>query len=419
MERELSDSELTECFDEGCVLPSSTAVYRQIMDSSDTCCEGETPNYDREVEHYVRNRRSSKKREEFMKSESEDSGVELPPPSPLGSESSYSAEEPESLENPLEPDSLKSFTHGNVDDLPDFTPDQTDLPQASASEKPETFRVLTHGGIAELDVDEQQETDTFDIPCRLEQAVLRSRTRRVRHKDLHQNRAGLHSRHYHGSLKHTLHNHARSPPQPVQVKEKEDPLSLPGEGLRYLESLCNVMEQIAELQQRNQALQHEKREGEYRLRHRVPIDSCTCGSTKFQMGPAQDSTDGALPKERPWETKHYRKRSCSHSGVLRGLERNPGRHLASVDKRDPRFVSVPNLQKEERHNSSLNLKGEVSQWHRLKDMVSKLAHKATGSAGKQGTYRSQVHLEGTSQHPQRRIFPGLVIRPHNQKRPFH
>ncbi|XP_018110529.1 uncharacterized protein LOC108712697 isoform X2 [Xenopus laevis] len=390
------------------------------MDTSDTCCEGDTSSYDHEVEHYVRDRRSTKKREEFMKSESEDSGVELPPPSPLGSESSYSAEEPESLENPPEPESLKTFTHGKVDDLPDFTPDQTDLPQASASsEKPESFRVLTHGGIAELDVDEQRETDAFDIPCRLEQAVLRSRTRRVRHKDLHQSRAGSRSRHYHGSLKHTLHNRERSPPRPEQVKEKEDPLSLPGEGLKYLESLCNMMEQIAELQQRNQALQQEKRDEEHRLRHRMPIDSCICGSTTSLMVPAQDSTDGALTDERPWEPKHYRKRSSSHTGVLWSLERNPGRSLVSADKRDPHFISVPNLQEEARQNSVPNLKGEVSQWHRLKDLVSKLAQKAAGSgsmsADKQGTCRSQVTLDGSSKHPQRLIFPGLVIRPRNQR----
>ncbi|KAE8619309.1 hypothetical protein XENTR_v10009715 [Xenopus tropicalis] len=380
-----------ERFDEGCVLLSSTAVYRRIMDSSDHCCESETPSYDREVEHYVRNRRSTKKREEFMKSESEDSGVELPPPSPLGSESSYSAEEPESLENPQEPESLQSFTHEKADDLPDFTPDQTDIPQACASEKPENFKVLTHGEIAELDVDEQRETDTFDIPCKLEQAVLRSRTRRVRHKDLHQNRAGIRSRHYHGSLKHTLHNRARSPPRPVQVTEKEDPLSLPGEGLRYLESLCNMMEQIAELQQRNRALEREKREGEHRLHHRMPIDACACGSTMSLIAPAPDSTDGALTEERPWEVRHYRKRSSSHTGVLWGLERNAARRLAAADKRDPHFVSVPNLQEEARQNSSPNLKAEVSQWHRLKDLVSKLAHKAAGSGttstGKQSTCR--------------------------------
>ncbi|KAG8441131.1 hypothetical protein GDO86_006758 [Hymenochirus boettgeri] len=386
------------------------------MENPDICCDRLTLGSDYEDDDDLRKNISTMKMGRFKKSESEDSGVELPPGSPLGSESSYSIGEPDSLENHVyeEPECFKSFVHENTNVLPDITSDQMDLQALPKSRNP----VLNYCPMTELDISEEQETDKSDISHRVEQAMQRSRMRRARHRDPHHCRSALYGQRYPGSLKTTYCNREKSPSRAALEKE-EDGLSFPGEGLRYLESLCLMMEHLAELQQRNRALLREKKETEQKVRNRVLGNSCTCGSSKSHNPLVEDSTDSRLPDTGTWEDRQYRRRSSSHTGALRRVDRNTSHALVLANKTNPRFVSVPNLQEEVRQSRTQSFKGETSHWFKLKDLVSKLTNKATGSTAVQGSIgaekqrscRYQANLESSSIHPQRLFLPGLVIRP--------
>ncbi|KAM4036018.1 uncharacterized protein C8orf58 homolog isoform 2-T3 [Anomaloglossus baeobatrachus] len=383
-------------------------------------------------------------RKRFEKSESEDSGVELPPPSPFGSESSYNPDESESLESstPEYSESLKSITP----EVPE-SPKSMNIESQDSLAKPEETAILDHLAVkdtgsfnmeSDKDIDtmehffnQQRERDMTSVPHQLEQAILRSRRRSTSRESI-QNRTSRYHRQYVGSLKEqrrgkTFTHQAKSP---TRQSQDQDPLILPGDGLRYLESLCQMLEQIAELQEKNQSLQKEKREAEGRLHKPVPVlflDSCVCGASRACKDSDNDVTDNPLPVKKVWEQKHYRKRSSSHAGVLFSIARpTTDKGLKPAVKMDPRYVSVPNLQEKEQPKSHQNYKAEVSQWHKVKDMLSKLARKGVGPVHGSGQMveprnncRTQTILEGNPQHPKRLFLPGLVIRPHNHGRQFH
>ncbi|XP_018419191.1 PREDICTED: uncharacterized protein LOC108792817 [Nanorana parkeri] len=203
----------------------------------------------------------------------------------------------------------------------------------------------------------------------------------------------------------------------------QDNLNLPGDGLRYLESLCHMLEQIAELQKRNQNLLHQKKTLEKKVQSQVLfLDACVCGSSQDSKDLEQDMTDNPLPHGTTWQQQHYRKRSSSHAGVLLSLARQPENNLKGTVKMDPHYVSVPNLQENERRRTNQSYKAESTQWCKVKDLLSKIAGKNSSpgsSRGTQSNCRTQTTLEETTQHPRRFFLPGLVIRPRNHGRQFH
>ncbi|KAM4678050.1 uncharacterized protein C8orf58 homolog [Discoglossus pictus] len=413
-----------------CVLLGSTAVYRRLMDPSSDCCGPAASDFVCDGYYNQRDSQFQNIRGRFEKSESEDSGIELPPISPFGSESSYNPEEPESLESsvPEEPETLKHFTPY---DLKDSASVETDILDVSDSESP---RTLTCKDSARLETSstEDLERDMTGVPFKLEQAVLRSRRQRGS-RESHHNWAGRSGRHYQGSLKdqRRLKQHSlrtRSPPRPHQEEEVKDLLPLPGDGLQYLENLCLMLEHIAELQQKNLRLQQEKRKVEEKMYNTVPfIDTCVCGSNRPHRVSNLEDPDGALPETRTWKAQHYRKRSCSHTGVLQFTSQPQDNNLIGAAKLEPHFVSVPNLKDEDRSSMDQNCKtpqSEFSQWDKIKYLISKLSRKAAGNAEAPGVLRaemqsncrSQTLLESSS-NPQRRLFlPALVIRPRTRQR---
>ncbi|XP_075457588.1 uncharacterized protein C8orf58 homolog isoform X2 [Ascaphus truei] len=413
----------------------------------------------------------------FEKSESEDSGIELPPSSPFGSESSYTPEEPESLEVstpeepesleistpeepesleisipeepesleisiPEEPESLESSTPEEPESLESSAPvkqwsmkepfpEGTDSLEVHIPEKPERSHGPTPNETSRLEVSAPNEWERHrpGLPHKLEQAVLRSRRQRASSRGTPL---------YPGSLKGQCRvkppaRWSRSPPRPLQEEEEKDPLPLPGDGLRYLDSLCHMLEQIAELQQRNQRLQCEKREAEERLCNRegrvLFMDACVCGSSRPRGSSDLEPAGVSLPEVKPWVPPSLRKRSSSHTEVLLSLTRHPEHVLTGAEKRQPQFASVPNLQDEgDRSSRAQNSKGKASQWNKVKLLISRLARKAAWTSEVQGSpcrgtqssnYRTQTLL-GSSSHPPKRLFlPTLVIRPHSQSRAFH
>ncbi|XP_068130773.1 uncharacterized protein C8orf58 homolog isoform X2 [Hyperolius riggenbachi] len=425
---------------ESCVLLGSTAVYRRLMDPSSS--------YSSSVYHFTKpsaehsgNEEHSMSRKRFEKSESEDSGVELPPPSPFGSESSYNPEESESAEssNPEDQESLESPTH--EESLNHKSPAYGKTNNTQQSQEAVTVRRRTsqasgsinmhsHGDLNRMDyfVNKQLEKDTTDVPHKLEQAIIRSRRQRSSSREAIQNRAARCNRQYPGSLKEQRRGKPFSHPAKSQAfrsmeKEDQDPLVLPGDGLNYLENLCQMLEQIADLQRRNQMLHHEKKEMEKKLCNQVLfLDSCVCGSSRDSCDLEQDMADGHHPGTTPWRPQHYRKRSSSHAGVLFTLARQTENTLREKEKMNPQYVSVPNLQQAETQRTNQNYKPEASQWFKVKDLLSKLTRKNSRSSPSQATrsnYRNQTILEETPQHPKRLFLPGFVIRPPNHGRQLH
>ncbi|XP_072000718.1 uncharacterized protein C8orf58 homolog isoform X1 [Engystomops pustulosus] len=420
---------------EDCVLLRSTPVYQHPMDPTLHCTASAV------VSHYVQltpNHGASRGciivRKRFEKSESEDSGVELPPPSPFGSESSYNPDESESLES-----STPEYSEGTESP----TPEDPESPKRTTIESHNSLTQDNSTGSLKVhpdkDIDtmnhlytQPRERDTSGVPHKLEQAILRCRRQRSTNREPVQNKTSRYSRQYVGSLKDQRRGkpfayQAKSPTRQSQENTDQDPLHLPGDGLRYLESLCQMLEQIAELQQKNQRLQQEKREVEGRKNNQVLfLDACVCGATRASRDSDSDVTDNPRPIERSWEPKHYRKRSGSHAGVLLSVARPPENGLREANKMDPKYISVPNLQEREEQRPNRSNKAEASQWHRVKDILSKIAGKSSGSghernqaAEPSNNCRTQTLLEGNRQHPRRLFLPGLVIRPRNHGRQFH
>ncbi|XP_073445009.1 uncharacterized protein C8orf58 homolog isoform X1 [Dendrobates tinctorius] len=426
---------------EGCILLGQTAVYRRLMDPTSLCSGPTVSPYAQLTNNHGGSIGCTVVHKRFEKSESEDSGVELPPPSPFGSESSYNPDESESLES-----STPEYSESVDDPTPEVpeSPKSTNIESQGSLAKSEEIVILDHQSVKttgsfnihpDKDIDtmecfftKQRERDLSGVPQKLEQAILRSRRRSTSRESI-QNKTSRYHRQYVGSLKEqrrgkTINHQTKSPTRQSQVNKDQDPLLLPGDGLRYLESLCQMLEQIAELQEKNQRLQQEKKEAEGKLQLPVLfLDSCVCGASRDSDN---DLTDNPHPIKKIWEPKHYRKRSSSHAGVLLSVARPTmakDNGLKQTDKMDPQYVSVPNLQEREKPRPHRNCKSESSQWYKVKDMLSKLAKKGAGSVhGSSKTveaHRTQTTLEGNPQHPRRLFLPGLVIRPRNHGRQFH
>lgn len=428
---------------EGCVPLGSTAVYKRLMDPTSHCTDSAVTHYVQFPTNHGGSRGCITVRKHFEKSESEDSGVELPPPSPFGSESSY---------NPDSEESLESSTPEYSESLDSPTPEDPESPKSASTENQgslalsEETDILEHAGSFKMHQDKdtdtvehffpQRERHTSGVPHKLEQAILRSRRQRstsresMQNKNM-QNRTARYHRQYVGSLKEQRRGNpsyqSKSPTRQSQENKDQDPLLLPGDGLRYLESLCQMLEQIAELQQNNQRLQQEKREAEERKHNQVLfLESCVCGASQASRDSVNDLTDNPHPNERIWEPTHYRKRSSSHAGALLSTARPAGNGLRAAEKMDPQYVSVPNLQEGEKQRPHHNYKAESSQWYKVKEVLSRIAGKGAGpihgsskAADPHNNCRTQTLLEGNRQYPKRLFLPGLVIRPRNHGRQFH
>lgn len=427
-----------EAHSEGCVPLGSTAVYRRLMDPTSLSTDSTVTHYVPLPTNHEGSRGCIIIRKCFEKSVSEDSGVELPPPSPFGSESSY---------NP-DSESLESSTPEYSESLDSSTPEDPGSPKSITTEnqcplaQPEETVIFEHARSFKMHPDKDTDTmehffpqprerDTSGVPHKLEQAILRCRRQRSTNREPMPNRTARYNRQYVGSLKDQRRGNpsyqAKSPTCQSEENKDQDPLLLPGDGLRYLESLCQMLEQIAELQKKNQRLQQEKKEAEGKMNNQVLfLDSCVCGASRDSRESVNDVTDNPQTKERIWEPTHYRKRSSSHAGVLLSMARPTGNGLKAVAKMDPQYVSVPNLQEGEKRRPQQNYKSESSQWYKVKEVLSRIAGKGPGpvhgsskAADPPNNCRTQTLLEGNRQYPKRLFLPGLVIRPRNHGRQFH
>ncbi|XP_069473803.1 uncharacterized protein C8orf58 homolog [Ambystoma mexicanum] len=171
--------------------------------------------------------------------------------------------------------------------------------------------------------------------------------------------------------------------QEVEV-ETDDPMVLPGCGLRYLEHVCQVLEQMAELQRTNRSLRRQKQAMAARL-HGTGSEQ-VLGTVRVAASPPEAviSEPRRLldPGDPQGRTRiSFRERSMSTSDVgnlwdfaaIHGKGATPPAH----------FVSTPDLQDvpdgwSPSNPLPLRCKSEPSQWERVKELIGKIARKAVG-----------------------------------------
>ncbi|KAJ1090817.1 hypothetical protein NDU88_003946 [Pleurodeles waltl] len=215
--------------------------------------------------------------------------------------------------------------------------------------------------------------------------------------------------------------------------EKDDPLVLPGQGLRYLEHVCQVLEKMAELQRNNRSLRRQKRAIQARLRG-TASEQEICGAVP-PLGASQPDlhlthqTDAATGGPRV----SFRERSMSTSDVgnlwdfapIQGTLARPPATISAP------FVSTPDLKDTPdgwipSNVPYLRQKSEPSQWERVKELISKIARKAVdppNTLRKASFYRhaqasrGNTGLENPRPAPRKAFLPNIVVKKQKKHSP--
>ncbi|XP_066495750.1 uncharacterized protein C8orf58 homolog [Tiliqua scincoides] len=378
----------------------------------------------------------------LLKSESEDSGVEMAssdhsPSTPVGSEKSFSL------------DCLDGFQPSSEDTAPSPPGPQETCPQGPP----------LHGPAPASD---QAYHRNLSVSRKLAQVVQRSQRHRLpgratrplgqRPQSL-EDLEGLKP----SSLPRTIDGHVAvaataggscgafsdcsSTPEEQSTAEEvrvlDGPLlTMPGQGLRYLEHICQMLEKIAELQRANLRLQHQQQVMECRIRaqeseNEVPSEEDP-GQTTVESLPEDPTTpEMAEEEEDPsalgsWRSHHFRPRSASET-VLR----SPARNLAGNKPDGPRTAvahsaSSPSLLDQpdggsQTLPSGMKLKNEHSHWSKVKVLINRMTRKSVRAAeptqlGKpasgSGQCRTDIVTDKQGSHPRRHFLPTLGAKKH-------
>ncbi|XP_053223001.1 uncharacterized protein C8orf58 homolog isoform X2 [Podarcis raffonei] len=141
-----------------------------------------------------------------------------------------------------------------------------------------------------------------------------------------------------------------------QGQVHETLLTMPGQGLRYLEHICQMLEKIARLQQANLRLQHQQQIMECRVRVQesenegfsedVPDGP---GLMTLEMQAEVPATMEKVAEEEhlksadSWHPHHFRARSASDTRALRSPARNLGNKDGCPQKSTAHSASSPSL----------------------------------------------------------------------------
>ncbi|XP_064421767.1 uncharacterized protein LOC102364603 [Latimeria chalumnae] len=363
--------------------------------------------------------RSSKMKPMLVKSESEDSGVELASsenfsPSPIGSEHSFS---------------LESFENSHSQSVLDLREGQTEEEPAPLTRK------RSHTEVARDTINTSPRS--WGVNRKLEQALSRTKRQQRKIRSLiHINSvlqiqdddnddetvvplnsdedlsAGLHT-----NTQESLESHVEeckvSTEAEVQIPEtkcldchvveefdelcreakkvQQDRYKVfspkPGQGLDYLEQVCRMLEKIAELQQRNLKLQKQKEAVENQLRNKkmeteLLVGQCFCGAAEqFQKTPEGskrhshvDFTDAPPDAFTP---SHLQKRSASDT-----LKIIQDKDIAALPPSQvtTQFVSAGNLLDDPAREFELpsfpaENRADHAHWGRAKDLITRLRKK--------------------------------------------
>lgn len=218
--------------------------------------------------------------------------------------------------------------------------------------------------------------------------------------------------------------------------EKDDSLVLPGQGLRYLEHVCQVLEKMAELQRNNRSLQWQKRAIEARLRS-TASEQEICGAAP-PLGASQPDLHLARQTDATATTSggrrvSFRERSMSTSDVgnlwdfapVQGTRARPSAAILGT------FVSTPDLKDTPDGWIPSNVpyqrqKSEPSQWERVKELLSKVARRAVdppntlrkASFNRRMHAREDAELENPRPASRKVFLPNIVVKKQKRHRPL-
>nr|XP_060643599.1 uncharacterized protein C8orf58 homolog [Anolis sagrei ordinatus] len=228
----------------------------------------------------------------------------------------------------------------------------------------------------------------------------------------------------------------------IQEQVPEEPsLSMPGQGLRYLEHICQMWEKIAHLQRANLRLQHQQQIMECKIRAQKLENEGFSEETSedpelVEVGPLpanasemEREPDGDAASPNSWHTHQFRARSASDTRMLRSPARS---HLNKADgsrKSAAHSASSPNLLDQLDGGShtlpaNIRVKNEHSNWGKVKVLINRMKRKSlrsneTGSldhlAAGSRQCREDTVLDKQEPVLRRRFLPALGTKKRHSK----
>ncbi|XP_053872542.1 uncharacterized protein C8orf58 homolog isoform X1 [Malaclemys terrapin pileata] len=379
----------------------------------------------------------------LLKSESEDSGVEMAgnensPSTPLGSESSFSL------------DCLDGFQPSTADSA--ASDPEEGCPEAEGPEEPDPLReqvYLQNLSVSKKLAQVMQRSRKLHVPSRSPKPLGRKSLSLVELELL----ASYGSQGLSGKVGAAEgHSQALSGCRSLEEQSTEscgeeaevrrDPsLTLPGQGLRYLEHVCLMLEKIAQLQRANLQLQQQQKVMESRLwgqqaENVVPSEERPCRAPEEQ-GLSQPEPENRAEVEMQeedlpldsWRPHHFRARSASDTGMLQDLTRSSENEPACSRKPATHCVSSPTLLDQPdwgAHTLPPNMRprNDRSHWGKVKVLINRITRKSIRASepslfGESAVDSRQCSLEASREkqcsHPRRSFLPALGVKKHRSK----
>ncbi|XP_053125446.1 uncharacterized protein C8orf58 homolog isoform X2 [Hemicordylus capensis] len=210
-------------------------------------------------------------------------------------------------------------------------------------------------------------------------------------------------------------------------------LTMPGQGLRYLEHICQMLEKIAQLQQANLRLQHQHRVMECQIRAQESGNEGLSQESPVGPEPAmaepqlRDPEAMEMEKEEEeedpnplgsWSSHHFRARSASDTGNKLDCSRKAAAHSASepnlLDQPDGGSRTLP---------SGMKLKNDHSHWGKVKVLINRITRRSV-QAGELSPFDEpspssrQCRADTTvvvQEQPRRRFLPTLRAKKRRSK----
>ncbi|XP_042331130.1 uncharacterized protein C8orf58 homolog [Sceloporus undulatus] len=393
---------------ESCVVLTSVSMYRKLQDPQtemslrleldggmthkvDRWAEAGSPTEDEP--HQLSFLPSSGR---LLKSESEDSGVEMAsndhsPSTPVGSEKSFSLDCLDGFQPSTEDSSLpaahQSFPEEKGQDVPDPVQDRTYQRSLSISKKlaqvvqrSQKHRLPSHSP----QPPSQRPRSLMD----LEELKCYHLSRMESVDGIMDMANGIDDRPLFGSSTPEEHS--------TEKQVLDDPsLAMPGQGLRYLEHICQMLEKIAHLQRANLRLQHQQKMMECQIRAQKLenegfSEETSEGSGMARVGPQpenpaasemEEETEREVDSPAAWHPHHFRARSASDTRELRSPARNLGNRPDCPRKSAAHFASSPSLLDQLDGGSrtlpvGIKIKNEHSHWSKVRVLINRMKRKS-------------------------------------------
>ncbi|XP_044858994.1 uncharacterized protein C8orf58 homolog isoform X1 [Mauremys mutica] len=379
----------------------------------------------------------------LLKSESEDSGVEMAgnensPSTPLGSESSFSL------------DCLDGFQPSTADSA--ASDPEEGCPEAEGPEEPDPLRERAY--LRNLSVSKKlaqvlQRSRKLHAPSRSPKPLGRNSLSLVELELLasyglqglsgKEGAAEGHSQAL--SSRRSLEGQSTESCGEEAEVRRDSSLTLPGQGLRYLEHICLMLEKIAQLQQANLQLQQQQKAMESRLwgqqaENAVPSEERPCRAPE-EGGLSQPEPENRVEVEMQeedlpldsWRPHPFRARSASDTRVLQDLPRSSENEPVCSRKTAVHCVSSPTLLDQPdwgAHTLPPNMRprNDRSHWGKVKVLINRITRKSIrasepspfGESAIDSRHCSlEASLEKQGSHPRRSFLPALGVKKHRSK----